>query len=457
MKLGLATVAAFVALVAAVPAHASTPLPWCGTDSAGADRLPDATQAYAVHVAYARAPGSPDRFAQWAPRIVGDAAAIDAWWRREDPTRAPRFDLFPFAPCESAFGTLDLTNVALPQDLGGIGGAFQTLRLLLASEIGFREPEKAYLVYFDGPTGQSGDERVCGQGAPGGGFGLPAIAVVYLDSCGAESSDRLRPVVAVHELVHVLGAVDDAAPNACQDGHVCDVGNDLLTASLSGNELETLVLDANRDDYYGHPGGWLDVQDSLFLERLDSPDRTPPGTPGLLRAGDDPSGLTRFSWRAAGDDVGPVAYRVYQDARFLRETRSTSILLGSGASGVTQYSVRAVDAVGRLSPVASVRFRDGVGMVNAAGRLVRDTVRPPAVDRVAVRRTATTVVLSWPPVRDAGGIRNYRIRSAGRTFTVTKASVAISLSRLRTGVTIAAVDRAGNVGPATTVPLRRLR
>ena len=119
--------------------------------------------------------------------------------------------------------------------------------------------------------------------------------------------------------------------------------------------------------------------------------------------------------------------------------------------------MRAVDGVGRLSPVASVRFRDGVGMVNAAGRLVRDTVRPAAVARVAVRRTATAVVLSWPAVRDAGGIRSYRVRSAGRTFLVRKPAVAISLSRLRTAVTINPVDRAGNVGPATVVPLRRLR
>lgn len=456
MKLGLVTVAAFVALVAAAPAHASTPLPWCGTDSSGADRLPDATQAYAVHVAYARAPGSPDRFAEWAPRIVGDVAAIDAWWRREDPTRAPRFDLFPFAGCASTFGTLDLTNVALPQGVRGIDTAFSELRNLLVSEVRFAEPEKTYLVYYDGPTGQSGDEQICGQGAAPG-FSVPGVAIVYVDACGSSTRDSLRPVVAVHELVHTFRAVATVAPNHCQDGHVCDVANDLLTASLSGNELETHVLDANRDDYYGHAGGWTDVRRSLFLEPLDSPDRTPPGTPGLLRAGDDPSGLTRVSWRAAGDDVGPVAYRVYQDTRFLRETRSTSILLGSSASGVTQYSVRAVDGIGRLSPVASVRFRDGVGMVDAAGRLVRDTVRPPAVARVAVRRTATTVVLTWPAVRDAGGIRNYRIRSAGRTFTVTRASVAISLSRLRTAVTIAAVDRAGNVGPATVVPLRRLR
>ena len=456
VKLALATVAAFVALGAAAPAHASTPVPWCGFDSSDVDRLPDATQAFAVHVAYVRAPGAPDRFAEWAPRIVGDVAAIDAWWRREDPARTLRFDFFPFSGCGSVFGALDLTHVALPVDVSGIGGAFSELRNLLASEVGFQELEKTYLVYFDGATGQGSSEQVCGQGATPG-FVFPGIAIVYLDACGLSQHDSRRSVVAVHELVHTLGAVDDAAPNACQDGHVCDVATDLLTASLSGNALELHVLDGNRDDYYGHAGRWADVRNSFFLERLDAPDRTPPATPSLLRAGEDPSGLTRFSWRAAGDDVGPVTYRVYQDRRLVRQTSATSILLGSNAEGNTQYSVRAVDGVGRLSPVVSARFRDGVGMVTATGRLVRDTVRPPAISRVAVRRTATTVVLSWPAVRDPGGIRNYRVKSAGRTFFVRKPAVAISLSRLRTAVTINPVDRAGNIGPATVVPLRRLR
>ena len=81
VKLGLATLAAFVALVAAIPAHASTPIPWCGTTSSRVDRLPDATSAYAVHVVYVRPASAPDRFLELAPRFVGDAAAFDAWRR----------------------------------------------------------------------------------------------------------------------------------------------------------------------------------------------------------------------------------------------------------------------------------------------------------------------------------------------------------------------------------------
>jgi hypothetical protein len=40
---------------------------------------------------------------------------------------------------------------------------------------------------------------------------------------------------------------------------------------------------------------------------------------------------------------------------------------------------------------------------------------------------------------------------------VTKPAVALERTRLRAAVSIVVVDRAGNVSPATTVPLRRLR
>lgn len=456
MKRLLVGLVALAAFGAAAPASASTPLPWCGTESSAADRLPDATPGYAVHVAYVRPLGAPDRFGELASRFVGDAAAIEAWWRSQDASRSPRFDLFPIA-CASSFGTLDITNVELPQTVGGLDGAFRRLRLLLALEFGFNQSEKVYLVYYDGSTEQSGLERVCGQGAPPGGGALPGFAVIYLDSCGATETDSLRPVVAVHELVHVLGAVNDAAPHSCNDGHVCDLESDLMTASLSGEELETHVLDAGRDDYYGHSGSWPDVQDSLFFERLDSPDRSAPTAPATPVVRDDPSGLVAFSWGAASDDVGPLAYRIYLNGRFVRQVTQHSALLVPPNGSTGSYTVRAADAVGHLSPTATVLFKLRFGIVDSQGRLLRDTVRPPAVRPVTIRRTKRTVVLSWPAVRDPGGIRGYRVRIAGRTLSVRKPAVTISLATLRTAVSVTAIDRAGNVGPSTTVPLRRLR
>lgn len=455
VKLGLALLPAVVALVAAWPAQASTPMPWCGTTSANVDRLPDATAAYAVHVAYVRAPGAPDRFAALAPRLVGDVAAFDAWWRREDPTRTPRFDLFPAPGCASAFGALDLSNVVLPRSVGAINVAFEQIRRQLSAEVGFDESEKVYLVYFDGPTGQSGRTRVCGEGAAAR-FGRPGAAVVYLDSCGIGEGDSRRPVVALHELLHVLGAVSRSAPSACEEGHVCDHGLDLMTAELTEDELDSHVLDAARNDYYGHGGGWIDVQDSPFLEPLDSLDRTPPTAPAGLRVGDDPTGLVRFSWSASTDDVGPVAYRIYEDGHFLRQVSTTSVLLPVPAV-TTLYSVRAADAVGRLSAPLVVRFRPDVGMVDASGLLIRDTVRPSAIARVTITRTPKVVVLSWPAARDAGGLRAYRVQIGARRVNVRKPMITISLARVGGPVSIAAIDRAGNVGPALVVARARVR
>jgi hypothetical protein len=454
VRAGLATLAAFVALGAATPAHASTPMPWCGTASA-VDRLPDATPGYAFHILYVRPPGAADRLGELAPHFVGDAAAIEAWWRGDDAARSPRFDFFAAPGCTSPFGPLDITSVQLPRGVSSAESGFADIRSMVV-ELGFREAEKAYLVYYDGPTGQTGEERICGAGAAPS-FSRPGIAVVFLDSCGATENDLLRPVVAVHELVHVLGAVSTAAPHHCERGHVCDFDLDLMRAFLSGSDLEALVLDSGRDDYYGHSGAWNDVQDSLFLERLDSSDLTPPDAPQALRIGDDRNGLVRISWGASPDDVGPVSYRVYENGSFVRELAQTSMTLLPESNQAAQYSVRAADAVGHLSPLVSARFLPRVGMVDEQGRLVRDTVKPPSVSRVTIRRSATSVRLTWPAVRDAGGIGSYRVRIGTRTVVVRKPTITITRSRLRAPVSIAAVDRAGNIGPAIGIALSRLR
>ena len=324
-----------------------------------------------------------------------------------------------------------------------------------AGGLGFNEAEKAYLVYYDGPTGQVGADHVCGQGARTSGFDLPGLAVVYLDSCDADVGDSLRPVVAMHELVHVFGAVERPAPNACQSGHVCDFGLDLMTSVLTGAELEAHVLDAGRNDYYGHSGSWTDVQDSTFLERFDSPDRTPPTAPGSFRVGDAPTGFVRVSWQASSDDVGPVAYRLYQDRRFVRQVSTTTVLLPVTA-GATSYAVRATDPVGRLSEPVGSRFRPGAGMVDEQGRLIRDTVRPPAITRVTIKRTPKVAVLSWPAARDAGGVRAYRVRVGSRTLTVLKPTITLTRARVGGPVSIAAIDRAGNIGPSLVVARARV-
>ena len=74
-----------------------------------------------------------------------------------------------------------------------------------------------------------------------------------------------------HELLHNLGAVPDQAPHICFEHSVCDWYWDVETQFPTGDPISKLVLDYGRDDYYGHSGSWIDIQDSLWLRHLDTP------------------------------------------------------------------------------------------------------------------------------------------------------------------------------------------
>jgi hypothetical protein len=259
-------VAAFAAFTAAPADAATAQVAWCGTDTAATDRRPDAVAAHQIGVIYAFPAGGVDRFAALAAPIVTDLAVTDAWWRREDPTRTLRFDLAGFPGCATALGRLDLARVPLQRGAefyAPLATRFARLRAeLLGPPFAFASPFKKYLVYYDGPVEEP---DVCGIAG--------TIATVYIQACGADpvGQGALWADVAVHELLHSLGAVPLAAPHHCANGHVCDNPNDLMSPSTAGAPLDASTLDVGRDDYYGHDGSWVDVRDSAWLARLDFP------------------------------------------------------------------------------------------------------------------------------------------------------------------------------------------
>ena len=233
---------------------------WCGTP-AQADLRPNALSGYPVHWMYVLPSDAPDRFSTFASTMQTDAEAIDAWWRREDPTRTPRNDLIQL----SCGPQLDLTTLRLPQSSAQLAvqeGRFVTLfDALLAAN--FRSRFTKYIVYFDGPIA---DPDVCGQGASSAsGIG---VAVVYVQACAGVST----AAVAAHEFLHTLGAVSRSAPNNCPEpnsGHTCDSTSDLMHPFLDASPLDAKVLDPGRDDYYGHSGSFSDSQDAPWLVQLD--------------------------------------------------------------------------------------------------------------------------------------------------------------------------------------------
>jgi hypothetical protein len=244
----------------ATRAPAQSAATWCGTP-AQADPRPNTLSGYPVHWIYVLPSDAPDRFSTFATAMQTDVEAIDAWWRREDPTRTPRNDLTQL-PCGPQ---LDLTTLRLPQSsaqLAAQESRFVTLfdDLLAAN---FRSRFTKYIVYFDGPVA---DPDICGQGgSSSSGIG---VAAVYVQACAGVST----AAVAAHEFLHTIGAVSRSAPHNCPEpngGHTCDSPSDLLSPFLDLSPLDAKVLDPGRDDYYAHSGSFSDSQDAPWLVQLD--------------------------------------------------------------------------------------------------------------------------------------------------------------------------------------------
>lgn len=274
MRTVVAVVAALGGVLwTAAPAVAVTPVTWCGNDRATTNRVPDIDtgSAFNIHVIYAIPSDGADRFGSFASPIATDMAAMDEWWRGQDPARTPRFDLFAFPGCTTRFGDIDLGFARLPRP----SSAYADLNLLqLSADLtAFAPPNVKNLVYYDGPTNEL---NVCGTTGylatrQGGQFGF---AFVWMRSdCDVDiGTGNLTAAVVTHELIHNLGAVQKGAPHECpapDDGHVCDSKSDLLYPFVtSGASLTRETLDVGRDDYYGHSGAWWDVQDSDWLMHL---------------------------------------------------------------------------------------------------------------------------------------------------------------------------------------------
>jgi hypothetical protein len=276
IRLLLALLLASLAAAAFAPAGYGA-VSWCGRETA-LDVQPDVAGGRQIHVVYAIPADGRDRFASVAPDIASDVEAMDQWWRGQDPTRAPRWDLANFPGCASRFGGLDISSVRLPgtsADYARLGEdeLMQALSRDLTQGFSplsdFSRLWKKYLVYYDGPTASS---DICGVSRVFPDSGGPlADSFVFLQSSDCQVSygdGRGGAVVALHELVHNLGGVAPEAPNTCPDhpGHVCDSPNDLLYWKLTSDvPLASEVLDWGHDDYYAHNGSWWDVQDSGWL------------------------------------------------------------------------------------------------------------------------------------------------------------------------------------------------
>lgn len=379
------------ALSAAPRLEAAVAATWCGTPSE-VDATPNAVAGNPVHWIYAYPSDGQDRFSSVASAMQTDWETIDAWWRGQDSTRAPRSDLAPF----SCGLQLDLSSVQLPLTAGQLSAPEEPFDLIYDAlfDRGFDSSRSKYLVYYDGPVG---DDNICGVAATvPDGFGM---AMTYIRSCPGVTA----PEVAAHELLHALGAVPRGAPHECpppDDGHTCDSARDVMYPYTDGTPLTGLVLDPGRDDYYGHSGSWADVQDSPWLVQLDrqtplnlaisGPGRVVADVPGL-----DCTRTCTTTWNAGTRLV--LTPTASEGARIVR--------WGGACTGAAQCSL-----VTGQNPAASVLFAPSTYRlaVRIAGRgRVRST--GPAI---ACPGRCSASVSSYSPLRlNATATRGWRFKS----------------------------------------------
>lgn len=483
MRAFLAALAGAIVLVAiAAPGAGTAPSPskWCGgTEELAADR-PDAhSNAHQVHVIYAYPADRPSRFPSLSLGIARDVAALDTWWRAQDSSRTIRFDLASFPGCDTVYGQLDISVVKLPNP----NGHYASIELVLgrlsddlaAAPTNFDDPDKKYLVLYDGKLSQpGGGYSVCGLSPTtvlGG--GANAYAAVFLESpCGDGLGGATNTAgVIAHELIHNLGALQRSGPpNACPGdrGHPCDSDTDVLSpASEYGAILTTLQLDIGRNDYYGHSGSWWDIQDSLFLERIGQTFGTVSG-PTALTASTSGARVV-LEWPAATSPNGSIsAYRVARDGVLLGTVTGTS----TGASdqveaGTTHtWTVQARDALGFLGPVQTVTYTHGAASSGkpaattaattaAATTAVRDTTAPPAPKQLRATRTAAGgITLRWQAATDRSGIKGYRLTRNGVAYggIITGTSLTVPKAKAKGGWAVSAIDKAGNTSrPSATL------
>ncbi|HEY0414852.1 MAG TPA: hypothetical protein VGC78_00585 [Gaiellaceae bacterium] len=231
---------------AAVPAARRAASSWCGTTSP-TDR-PPAVTGYSIHVIYAIPSDGADQSATYAPQISDIVDQVSSWWQREDPSRAPRFDVYA-APCGPQ---VDLTVVRMPAVSVATTDAHQVFESLWTQlQADPTAPYSKFVVFVDDvDTGLT-----CGVGGPSAasGLGNPAygVASVFLQSCNGAD----RATVAAHELLHAVSpaAGFTGAAHTCANDpyHVCDSTGDVLYPYVeAGIPLTSLQLDVGHDDYW---------------------------------------------------------------------------------------------------------------------------------------------------------------------------------------------------------------
>lgn len=191
-----------------------------------------------------------------------------------------------------------------------------------------------------------------------------------------------------------------------------------------------------------------EVEDYTVIIAGQGPDTQAPTAPTGLTA----SGITQtsvnLSWTASTDNVGVVAYDVYQGSTLIQSVTVTSAsVTGLSASTAYTFSVKARDAAGNVSASSNV--------VNVTTLAPPDTQAPTApTNLTASGITQTSVNLSWTASTDNVGVTAYDVyqgSSVVQTVATTSATITGLSPSTAYSFSVRAKDAAGNVSASSNV------
>lgn len=219
---------------------------------------PDDAVGPQVHAVYAVRNGAADRMLDTSGDIERALRHADSWLRAETG-KGLRFDTYR--------GRADVTYLPLPRgfeqstgrDCSTIPCPDDRSMLALLASIGRVDPEKTYVFFYSGGLT---DYVLCG----GAGVGTSVLLNLEVDgrSCAGADWTEPRPtalqwsLLMVHELLHLLGAVCETAPD--WDGSVHSRRTDDI---MNGRAKGAVRIDPERRNYWGNvPPGCTDASRS---------------------------------------------------------------------------------------------------------------------------------------------------------------------------------------------------
>jgi hypothetical protein len=229
---------------------------------------------YEIHIIYAVPSDVANRLPQIKGRLSTSISSWQGWAEKQLDGSKLRI-----AADDKGYKVLFLRLPNSEEEIRSAGVSARDLIEEATHDAVVNSNRDAYLVYYDGDM----LDVSCG-GAPWPPSQRHNVAVVYLrgrfsdpmiPNCNAHGNFGANvdkpgylDYVALHEVMHLLGAAPDCAPNSSKNGHIVDDASDLMYGGLL-EWLSPYHIDPGHHRYYKHGiSGCYDMARNPFLDPL---------------------------------------------------------------------------------------------------------------------------------------------------------------------------------------------